>query len=88
MLHQRIWSISRCKVNRHLIVEVGGPDFPQMEPTDQLDAPNRRLPESRVSRFRSGERPRFPSVLDRPFRHLSALNQEPAGSRRTIVADM
>ena len=29
----------------------GGPDFPQMEPTDQLDAPNRRLPESRVRRF-------------------------------------
>ena len=25
----------------------GGPDFPQMEPTDQLDAPNRRLPEPR-----------------------------------------
>jgi hypothetical protein len=29
----------------------GGPDFPQMEPTDQVDAPNRRLPESRVERF-------------------------------------
>ena len=24
-----------------------GADFPQMEPTDQLDAPNRRVPESR-----------------------------------------
>jgi hypothetical protein len=26
-------------------VEGIGPDFPQMEPADQLDAPNRRLPE-------------------------------------------
>jgi hypothetical protein len=25
--------------------------FPRWEPTDQLDAPNRRLPESRVGRF-------------------------------------
>ena len=25
--------------------------MPQMEPTDQLDAPNRRPPESRVKRF-------------------------------------
>ena len=32
-------------------IRFGGPDFPQMEPTDQLDAPNRRLPESRVRRF-------------------------------------
>ena len=31
--------------------EVGGPDLSQMEPTEQLDAPNRRLPESRVRRF-------------------------------------
>jgi hypothetical protein len=37
------------------IAEVGGPDFPQMEPTDQLDAPNRRLPESRLVRVQSGE---------------------------------
>jgi hypothetical protein len=27
------------------------PRFPRMEPTDQLDAPDRRLPESRVRRF-------------------------------------
>jgi hypothetical protein len=30
---------------------ISGPDFHQMEPTDQLDASNRRLPESRVRRF-------------------------------------
>src|SRR5688572_11369109 len=30
---------------------VGGPDFPQMEPTDQLDAADRRLPEGRVRQF-------------------------------------
>jgi hypothetical protein len=38
----------------------GGPDFSQMEPTDQLDASNRRLPESRLERFakrRSAFRP-------------------------------
>lgn len=28
-----------------------GPDLSQMEPTDELDAPNRRPPESRVGRF-------------------------------------
>jgi hypothetical protein len=33
---------------RNLPQVVGGPDFPQMEPTDQLDASNRRLPESRL----------------------------------------
>ena len=35
----------------------GGPDLSQMEPTDQLDAPNRRLPESRVRRFADGNPP-------------------------------
>jgi len=41
-------------------LQVGGPDFSQMEPTDQLDASNRRLPESRLERFakrRSAFRP-------------------------------
>jgi len=34
----------------------GGPDFPQMEPTDQLDAANRSVPESRVGRFAKAAR--------------------------------
>ena len=33
-----------------------GPDFPQMEPTDELDTPNRGLPESRVKRFAKAAR--------------------------------
>ena len=33
---------------------VGGPDFPQMEPTDQLDTSNRRLPEGCLVRIQTG----------------------------------
>ena len=51
----------------------GGPDFPQMEPTDQLDAPNRRLPESRIKRFANVDHPlghgRCSSQILHPSRH-------------------
>jgi hypothetical protein len=42
------WAISVVQNQR---LGDGGPNFPQMEPTDQLDASNRRLPESRVRQF-------------------------------------
>jgi hypothetical protein len=51
------------------IVEVGGPDLSQMEPTDQLDAPDRRLPTSCLGRLLDGIRlsrtRRFPAKSDR-----------------------
>lgn len=37
-------------VGMALTVNFGGPDLSQMEPTDQLDAADRRLPEGRVRR--------------------------------------
>ena len=45
-----------CRAEAHAsalarVSEGWWPRFSQMEPTDQLDAPNRRLPESRVKRF-------------------------------------
>jgi hypothetical protein len=44
----QIWVASSCQ---SMGCGVGGPDFPQMEPIDQLDVPNRRLPEGRLRRF-------------------------------------
>src|SRR5919106_1287837 len=62
----------------------GGPDFPQMEPTDQLDAPNRRFPESRVTRFAKRRSGHASGVV-----HLTRVppgsyrGHARAGSRRT-----
>jgi hypothetical protein len=53
-------------------LEVGGPDLSQMESTDQLDAPNRRLPESRVRRLLNGNPPS--DIFDFPRKSFTSCH--------------
>jgi hypothetical protein len=62
---------------------VGGPDLSQMEPTDQLDAPDRGFPESCVKRFakrKLASRPTSTFLVNPSL--FSASRIEPVGSRR------
>ena len=52
-----------------------GPDLSQMEPTDQLDAPNRGLPKSRVRRFAKRKSASRPSSIVLVNPSLSSTSQ-------------
>jgi hypothetical protein len=87
-LQLQIWIVQKWLGIKDL--GVGGPDLPQMEPTDQLDAANRRLPEGCVRRFakrRSAARPvAFFSPKFFSFREFAARSDlAGVGSESVVV---